>query len=132
MLIHTVITTANEGIHISATQVNNKYGERVYVNPVLTVYDLRYQDYRTIESEISVIWTDIEFITGRLYKEISQFCDVIRFENYKLSEDIENALVVSDTDPFEMKDIIDKAKELGIFNKSLPSPFEIINMLSGE
>jgi len=130
MLVHTVITTANEGIHISATQVKNKYGERVYVNPVLTVYDLQDQDHRTIESEVNVIWTDAEFITGKLYREVSHFCDVVRFEDYELPADIETALVVSDTDPFELKDIIDKAKEMGIFNKFSHSPFDIINMLS--
>lgn len=130
MLIHTVITTANEGMHISATQVKNKFGERVYVNPVLTVYDIQDEDHRTVNSEVRFIWTDVDFIAGRLYQEVSHFCDVVRHEDYELPRDIEEALVISDTDPFELKDIIDKAKELGMFSKIAHSPFEIINMLS--
>lgn len=130
MLFHAVISTANEGIHISATRVKNKFGENVYVNPVITIYDLQENEHRTEDSVVKFVWTDVDFIIGKLYQEISHFCDVIRHEDCELSREIEDALVFSNTDPFELKEIIEKAKHVGMFSKEEYSPFEIINMLS--
>jgi len=105
-------------------------GGMKYTKCLITFWELTTEAYRTEDCMIKFVWDDGGYFVGELYEELQKFCDIDAFKEYELDGAIEAALSLSGIDPYELRDLITQAMEMGILETPFTDPFREINRLS--
>lgn len=131
MFLYTVIASENDAVHLSGHMEILPSGKLRYTKCLITFWEVTYESYRTEDSRIKFVWDNEGYFVGELYEELEKFCDIHKFTEFELDEGIEEALALSGIDPYELRDMIRKAMDIGILEKPEIDPFDEINKLLG-
>ena len=124
MNIKTSITSENDAVHLHCFQAEDPVGELFYGDLLISFWQLEEEPYRTIDCKEKYCWDNKHWIETELFDMLEVYCDIHKMKDYELDEETEKALEVSGIDPFELKDILNKALEMGMLVR--PNPFNDI------
>lgn len=130
MFLYTVIASENDAVHLSGHMEPLPDGAMRYKKCLITFWELTNESYRTEDCVIKYVWDNEGYFVGELYEELEKFCDINKFNEFELDNGIEEALALSGIDPYELKDLITQAMDMGILEKPEVDPFDEINRLS--
>lgn len=115
MFIFTTIASDNDAVHLIGHTEPDPEGDGYrYQKCTIIFWSLSKEPYRTEEDKMEYILdNEIEIVT-KILPQLEKFCDIDKFKDFELTNLLSEALGVSLVDPYELRDIIIKAIELGI------------------
>lgn len=129
MYIFTTIASDNDAVHlIGYTEPDLGKGGYRYKKCTILFWELTKEPYRTEEDKMEYILDNEKDIVTEVLPQLEKFCDIEKFKDFELSKNLSDALGVSLVDPYELKEMIKKAIEIGmLFDYDNIDPLNEIN-----